>query len=386
MTRTLPILLAMGCELPLPLPETDQGTTDTGTTATDETEDPPASADALDVLTYEGQSGADGTFEVLVGVDPGETAFQITAVSQQYPGLEALYDPSGALVLHWTDWFYSAESLTNAFFAYDLVTAFDWPIRKLDGPLTEGTWRMVWSITDADYYYVPYEPVTVTIATKRDPDFTTAEIGVRIVYADGVDDDPEVVAAVETAVERWREVWAMYGWTLHESYASSDLDPDLGFAYAGTNEIVPVAAEKDEGDLLLVVGERIDGGNAFVYGIASGIPGTIEVTSRTYVVVSWLAHAGTNASFDDDEMRLMGETMAHEVGHYQGLFHPVESSFDFWDALPDTPHCASAATCEDQLGANLMFPYAICDADDCLATDEVTADQQGVVHRYIGSL
>jgi hypothetical protein len=115
MKGALPILLAAGCELPLPLPsETGTGTTTTDTTAPDDETDDPAPVGELELLTYEGQSRADGTFEVVVGVEPGMTAFQITAVSQEYPGLEALYDPSGALVLHWTDWFYSPNSLTNA--------------------------------------------------------------------------------------------------------------------------------------------------------------------------------------------------------------------------------------------------------------------------------
>jgi len=208
---------------------------------------------------------------------------------------------------------------------------------------------------------------------------------VKIVYADGVDDDPAVVEAVEGAVERWREVWAMYDLTLDESYVSSDLDPDLDFAYSGTNELLPVASLKDDGELLLVIGDRVQG-ESQTLGVAGGIPGTIEATANTYVVVSWLAHAGPNATFDDDEIRLMGETMAHETGHYQGLFHPVESSYKYWDALPDTPQCLAAAPCESQLGANLMFPYSICDVNDCLATDQLTADQQAVVQRYVGSL
>jgi hypothetical protein len=385
MRAALPLFALAACEIPSPFPyDTGAETTAGGKTTTDTVPGAPLPAD-LEMVTYDGQSGGEGTFEVLVGVEGDVTAFQVTAVSQQYPGLEALYDPSGDLVLHWTDWFYSNESLTNAFFGYDQVTAFDWPIRNSDGPLTEGTWRMVWSITDADYYYVPYEPVTVTIAEKRDPDFTQAETGVLIVYAEGVDDDPDVVEAVEGAVERWREVWLPYDWTLRASYTSSDLDPDLSFAYGGTSDLVPIAAERKDGDLLLVVGERIEGGNS-TFGLAAGIPGTLEATKSTYVVVSWLVHAGPDASFDADEIQLMGETMAHEIGHYQGLFHPVESTYTFWDALPDTAQCTAAVPCESQLGANVMFPYSICDLNSCLATDQLSSDQEAVVERYVGSL
>ncbi len=119
---------------------------------------------------------------------------------------------------------------------------------------------------------------------------------------------------------------------------------------------------------------------------AAGIPGTVRATPVTYVVLSWLVHAGPNALFDDDEIRLMGETMAHEVGHYTGLYHPVESNFGFWDSLDDTSECTRANDCEDDLGTNLMFPYSICDANSCLATDQLTDGQVGIAQRYIGNL
>ena len=82
----------------------------------------------------------------------------------------------------------------------------------------------------------------------------------------------------------------------------------------------------------------------------------------------------------------MGETMAHEVGHYTGLYHPVESNYRAWDALDDTPECTRRRDCEDALGDNLMFPYSICDATSCLVTDQLSADQEGVLQRYVAAL
>jgi len=105
------------------------------------------------------------------------------------------------------------------------------------------------------------------------------------------------------------------------------------------------------------------------------------------VVLSWLVHAGADAAFTDGETSLMGETMAHEVGHYMGLFHPVESSYDYWDALSDTVECRNADQCEGQLGTNLMFPYSICDRNGvCVAAEDMTDAQVGVKQRYISTL
>ena len=50
---------------------------------------------------------------------------------------------------------------------------------------------------------------------------------------------------------------------------------------------------------------------------------------------------------------MFGETMAHEIGHYMGLYHPVEASYNYWDALEDTVECGTWNACETQLGQQL---------------------------------
>ena len=52
-----------------------------------------------------------------------------------------------------------------------------------------------------------------------------------------------------------------------------------------------------------------------------------------------------------------GQILAHEVGHYVGLFHTSEDWGAGHDPLPDTPQCNRISTdCPDL--DNLMFPYA----------------------------
>ena len=80
----------------------------------------------------------------------------------------------------------------------------------------------------------------------------------------------------------------------------------------------------------------------------------------------------------------MGETMAHEAGHYLGLFHPVETSYALWDALDDTPECDDSAACAAALGTNLMFPYPVCAFSECEEQGLLTPKQVGVMHRYVG--
>jgi hypothetical protein len=78
--------------------------------------------------------------------------------------------------------------------------------------------------------------------------------------------------------------------------------------------------------------------------------------------------------------------MAHEMGHYIGLFHPVEMSYNRWDDLRDTEECGGAFSCERDLGYNLMFPYSLCNFTSCESQYQITDDQAGVIQQAPGTL
>jgi hypothetical protein len=113
------------------------------------------------------------------------------------------------------------------------------------------------------------------------------------------------------------------------------------------------------------------------------------------VAVSAVALAGRDRAFDSEERRLLAETMAHEVGHYLGLFHPIElpdrgETISFWDHLPDTSDCATLARCEAELSGNLMYPTPVCatwEGSSCVAfvpQGALTGDQVGLARGYAG--
>jgi hypothetical protein len=96
----------------------------------------------------------------------------------------------------------------------------------------------------------------------------------------------------------------------------------------------------------------IEGGS--VLGISAGLPGAagLHGTRGSGLVFS--------ASVMDDA-NLLGQVLAHEVGHFLGLFHTSEQQGEAFDPIQDTAQCASQRwnnpdSCPDI--NNLMFPFA----------------------------
>lgn len=381
MTRSLPTFALLlttlaGCDI-FTAPGTDE-TDDTGT--------PPGST-VYDELTFSEDSTTSdggGLYVVNVKVPAGATSFQVTSSSSEYPTLEAVFDPSGKKVLDWEDLIQSPRSVTNAIFATRGDVAFNWPIQEADGPIEAGTYEVHWAMLDANYRYAPNVNVNTTTIVKTDPSLQAGEAHVRIVWAEGIDQMPAIKTAVEQAVEHWREVWAGAGVTLVERYETSTLSPNLDFTWTGSQTVKQLSQTKEPGELQLVVGETVMG-DEYVYGVSAGIPGTLAATKNTFVVLAWTTHAGVDGQFSDNDIMVMGETMAHETGHYMGLFHPVEGTWNQWDALDDTEECDGPLRCERDLGENLMYPYSLCGRTECSSQYVLTDDQGGVFQRAVGA-
>ncbi len=330
-------------------------------------------------------STTNALISIPVEVSGDIASFLVTCSSEEgYPALEDLYAPSGERVLHWEDWYYSQNSLTEAFFFYYDENVFNWPIREEDGPLEEGTWQVVMAGLNNRGEYIDID-MNVTVQTRKDTDPDNGTVHARIVYTGGLDSDSTVVNAVELAVEGWRDIWALYGLTLEEEYATSDLDADLTSPGFNSPEYTQETAKTDGTQVTVFIGEEIDG-DIHTYGVAGGIPGPLLASDRSAVVLSWLAHAGQDGAFDDDELRIFGESMAHEVGHYLGLFHPVESNYKAWDAIDDTMECSDMNTCDANLGTNLMYPYTLCGWQYCEIQETLSDGQVAVTQYYSGTL
>jgi Cys-rich repeat protein len=85
------------------------------------------------------------------------------------------------------------------------------------------------------------------------------------------------------------------------------------------------------------VQEIVGGDEGFIIlGIAGGIPGPPAIMGTRHSGV-----ALTMMGFRDSP-KVLGQTMAHEGGHYLGLFHTSESNGTSHDPLPDTAQCKAS--------------------------------------------
>jgi len=338
--------------------------------------------------TKGGTSGAlvtnDGTATLEVDLSRDESAMLVTVQGNALLAVDSIFDPDGDEVFHWNDWYSVKTYLTAAVWPLGTDMVLNWPVRAEDAQLSKGTWEIKIAAVNEKGVYLDGEKLDARVQTKEDADFSDGEIKVVIALADGVEDDLAVVSAIEASVERWREVWDPIGLSLSVRYATADIDTDLPYVGEGSEEIAELSEQVGSDEILMLVGETIRSEELY-YGVSGNIPGSLVSTPRSAVAIGWLANTGLDGEFSSDDIRLMGETMAHETSHYMGLFHPVETSFDVWDAVRDTENCTHVEACESSLGDNLMYPYPVCSAFSCMPQDALTDIQTGIVHRYTGA-
>ena len=113
-------------------------------------------------------------------------------------------------------------------------------------------------------------------------------------------------------------------------------------------------------------------------GLTGGVPGPLGAPGSD---AAWLI-LSVDVLGDD-----LGPVLAHELGHYLGLFHPVERDGFVNEAFADTPTCPAARDvdgngltpdeCADLGGDNLMFPLLT----ERLAVPPLSPSQQAQVRR-----
>lgn len=336
---------------------------------------------AKETLTESSSNGGYATFEIDIAGD--DQVFQL--VTEREDGgsmtIDYVVNPDGQAMVDWEQWLYGDQSLTYAFYLSSSVSVMNFPIREEEGKLSKGTWQVyVGTYSDGGSVQTG-KKVTGKVITRACQG-NRGTLSVVLAYAKGLKSDSDLVDAVDQAVEHWREIYDQIGVDLEVSSVSTDLGVDLKAPEDNNNQYESLYKDYGDNNVIVTIGDTI-GGDYGLYGQSGGIPGPMTASPLSTVAVAWITHAGSNGSFSPDEIELFGETMAHEVGHYLGLFHPVEMTYDYYDALGDTQECSSMGNCEDRLGTNLMFPYPIC-SSTCENQDVLTDDQGTVARNWVG--
>lgn len=342
--------------------------------------------EGLRAISWNGDSDGSASAALTIPVD-GESGMLLTF--QAEPGQMVFVDrvtsPSGEVVLDAESDWSSDENRTMAHYAAEVVS-FNWPILGTDADLEDGDWTVEVVTTDDGGSYTGGQGLVFEGQLKSDGGFDSGLVHVDLVFVNGADQEDNWVSAIEQAAEIWRDIYANIGVTVEfatYTYDSGDLAAP-GFGDAA--DYVAIADSTAYRSINMVITPEI-AGQSDLYGIAGGIPGPLAATGSSAVTVSVAMNAGPDLRFDADEIRLLGETMAHESGHFAGLFHPVEyadGAWDAYDAVDDTPRCSGESNCYSSLADNLMFPFPVCDDTSCDPQQVLTSGQGAVENRYTG--
>ncbi|NOY90555.1 MAG: hypothetical protein GXP55_05040 [Deltaproteobacteria bacterium] len=217
-----------------------------------------------------------------------------------------------------------------------------------------------------DLYSESRTPLFVT-SLSREGVGTTLDLELFYVGATGLapmgDRGPPRVAAALATVER---VFARLGVRLGEvrqHLVVGQLRRDFAIIEAAPDGDLPempallhLSAGAARSSVSIFLVREVD----MALGVAGGIPGpeAMHGTSSSGILIAVDLH---DPVLDD-----LGLSIAHEIGHFLGLWHTTELDGTIWEPLPDTPRCPlsrdadgdgylTADECAGRGGFNLMF-------------------------------
>lgn len=197
--------------------------------------------------------------------------------------------------------------------------------------------------------------VTIRNGTPTEP-----VIDLNVVLVGGTTLSQQELDATRAVVER---VWTAGGGPTIGETTTWSVEGEALLTYADSTELRrTVVGDATAALNLFLIADYLD--ESGTLGEAGGIPGPlVSGMDEAGVIVALDPHRWFDGSLDTD---LLGSTIAHEVGHQLGLFHPTESDGTRTESLDDTPACPSdadtdgdgswsAEECEAWDGANFMF-------------------------------
>jgi len=195
--------------------------------------------------------------------------------------------------------------------------------------------------------------VRISLARKTDSDFSTGALAVNLfIYAPLSGTESSVIpseAEAQNVKQYMNDIFSQAGVTVGSMTVSFVDDPDA--TQLSTQSGLQAFFEK----VSLATAGRTDVGiNCFlapnlpsgILGMDGAIPGPafIHGTPASGIIAQIQSYgfAATGYGVHETDQRFLAKILAHEIGHYLGLFHTSESGGNTHDPLDDTPECPSS--------------------------------------------
>jgi hypothetical protein len=340
--------------------------------------------------------GGDTNGHASFTVPDGTTKFTVTAeTASGVSRIVSITRDDGAEYVDLNSTFLGAVqrvSLANEFVGNPVSASV--PSRDVDPPLRDGFQYTVKAESDP-----PNQAVTFTVTASRDGDLTRGTLAINLIRVGEITRSAENLKAVEAALEIMRQIYhSQLGVSLNVREFDIDGPLRLPLPIFGSEYYLPVSTLGPSPAINMVIAGALDYEDSeFILGVAGGIPGPPIPSRQSAVTVSLIVGAGADGEFSESDLVLLGQTMAHEAGHFLGLFHPIEivELFEFSaifvndvDALEDTPICFTIVDCLliPGLNSNLMYPSPIpnfFEEGTNIVQETLTPQQRAVVNRYV---
>ncbi|MFW5967958.1 MAG: hypothetical protein ACOCV2_10585 [Persicimonas sp.] len=354
-----------------------------------EAPDPNLDEEAIDDHPFEitcGLEAEDGELDIDFEVDEETSAYMITPLALDGISVTptAIELPDGDQISFSGD--NDFQTVNSQMFGYlnPIVTP---AIADFEDQLQSGEHTLKLDTASEDVCYYQFE--------ESEPG-TTVDLNVYLVGVPGIDaDSASDNEDMQVVLDGFEEIYEQADVEIGE-IEFRDIEGDDREAYRVVrseeelSELVALSERPEGGEdaalsanVFFVESMQLDSGFGGVQsgaiGISLGLPGPagLHGTSSSGVVFTseYMGEEEAESSLGDtvDGNDLTGIVLAHELGHYLGLFHTSEQFGQGYDPIDDTPECESGfpTQCPD-LG-NLMFPMAGADHT------EVTEGQSHVI-------
>ncbi len=208
------------------------------------------------------------------------------------------------------------------------------------------------------------EDIKVSIYMSQDKPEDTCGLHVDFLVDDAALSLESFDLAVERIVEQLDLNYRQVGIKIadYQTYRINMQSPDIDLGDGSATSIVddvlartiPLGAAR-QNSLHVMLVRRIGGSDNPTFdpaGYSMGLPGPYAANRGTSaVLVSTELYADGTGVLDADGL---ASSLAHEMGHFLGLYHTSEREGANHDPIADTPQCDNEFSCTDEFRRNIM--------------------------------